>query len=86
MKSLEKFTKLGFTFQEPSKKDKTWFFVKHTEKGGHIIQLWITLRKRPVVELLFDGSLLEPDPGSMMDIAINEFLMELGYTEYIFKR
>lgn len=77
---------MGFTFQRPSKKDKTWFFVRHTEKGGHTIQLWITLRKKPIVELLFDGASIEPEPGNTIDVAINEFLAELGYTEYIFKR
>lgn len=81
MEALNKLTKLGFTCVEPTDKDKTYFFAKHTEKGKHTTQIWIVLRRIPEITIKEDYETVV-EPASELEEALAEFLGELGYDNY----
>ncbi len=80
MDALEKFGKLGFNCFEPTVTDNTYYFSKHIEKGNHSAQLWIVLRKTPVVTYKYDYK--NTELPSVLEDTVAEFLGELGYETY----
>ena len=77
---MERFKKLGFFCVEPSNKDKTYYFVKHIEKGNHTLQVWITLKKVPLVTYKYDHKLSALT--KILEDTIGSFLGDLGYESY----
>lgn len=76
---LDTFNKLGYIIQEPTKTDKTYFLVKHTNKGAKMIYLQL---KRNFLEVQV---LLNFKPGELTkseDKLIAEFTADLGYDTY----
>ena len=80
MEYLEKFKKLGFNCFEPTGKDNTYYFVKHIEKGGHTAQIWIVMRKTPIVSYKYDYK--DAVLPKSLEETIGEFLGTLGYETY----
>lgn len=77
---MERFEKLGFFCVGPSKTDRTYYFVKHIEKGNHTLQIWITLKKVPFVTYKYDNKLAPLT--KILEEAIGSFLGDLGYESY----
>ena len=71
---------LGFLCVEHSNKYKTYYFVKHIEKGNHTLQIWITLKKVPLVTYKYDHKLAPLT--KILEEAIGSFLGDLGYESY----
>ena len=81
LNALKQFEKLGFFCVTPTDKDKTFFFTKHIEKGNHTVQIWVILRKTPIVEYRYDGKQVELP--ATIESAIGELLGELDYPTFV---
>ena len=76
---LDTFNRLGYIIQEPTEKDKTYFLIKHTDKGTKMI--YLKLKKKFLqVEVLFNFNIGELTKSE--DKLISEFAANLGYSIY----
>lgn len=82
MTSIEKLKKLGFSCVEPTATDNTYYFAKHIEKPRKTIQIWIILKKTPVVYYKENHKKVVLNTSGPLGAAITDFINELGYATY----
>ena len=78
---LERFEKLGYRIQEPTDRDRNYFFAKQTNTGHRFI--WLQVKKTPEVEVQAN---YQPSELTVQETElILELVCALGYDTYRIK-